>query len=141
MRHSVTEPKPLLDALAELFPDASRTTLRQMLQADRVRVNSEVVIDAKLTVKPSDAIEVVSRAEARTLPPTLTLVHEDDDLIVVIKANGLLTVATAREQETTAQAFLDDYLAGNGRVHVVHRLDRETSGVLVFARTSRPARN
>jgi RluA family pseudouridine synthase len=57
-------------------------------------------------------------------------------VIVVIKANGLLTVATEREQEETAQAFLNEYLRqkGGGRVHVVHRLDRETSGVMIFAK-------
>jgi 23S rRNA pseudouridine1911/1915/1917 synthase len=67
----------------------------------------------------------------------LTLLHEDRDVLVVVKANGLLTVATAREKETTAQAYLNHYLGARGedRVHVVHRLDRETSGVLVFAKT------
>lgn len=126
----------LLDALARLYPDSSRTTLRQMLQARRVRVNGELEIDAKRAVSTDDDIVVLSRAEAVTLPPTLTLLHEDDDVIVVIKANGLLTVATARDSENTAQALLNEYLRqkGGGRIHVVHRLDRETSGVLVFAK-------
>jgi len=79
---------------------------------------------------------VLSRAEAVTLPPSLTLLHEDDDVIVVVKATGLLTVATERERENTAQALLNEYLRqkGAGNVHVVHRLDRDTSGVLVFAK-------
>jgi len=99
-------------------------------------VNGEVEIDAKREVGKDDDIKVLSRAEAVTLPPTLTLLHEDDDVIVVIKANGLLTVPTARETENTAQALLNEYvrLRGGGRIHVVHRLDRETSGVLVFAK-------
>ncbi|HEX9162544.1 MAG TPA: RluA family pseudouridine synthase [Thermoanaerobaculia bacterium] len=126
----------LLDVLAEMHPDSSRTTLRQMLQARRVRVNGEVEIDAKRALSRGDEVLVVSRAEAVTLPETLTLLHEDDDVIVVIKANGLLTVATEREKENNAQEFLNDYLRqrGGGRIHVVHRLDRETSGVLVFAK-------
>src|SRR5206468_7196533 len=70
---------------------------------------------------------------------SLQLLHEDDDVLVVVKANGLLTVATARETETTAQAYLNKYLGSRGeeRVHVVHRLDRETSGVLIFAKNFR----
>lgn len=126
----------LLDVLASMFPDSSRTTLRQMLQARRVRVNGEAEIDAKREVGGDDEVRVLSRSEAVTLPPELTLLHEDDDILVVIKANGLLTVATAREQENTAQALLNEYLRqkGGGRIHVVHRLDRETSGVLVFAK-------
>src|SRR5712691_5366306 len=119
-----------------MYPDSSRTTLRQMLRSGRVRVNGEPEIDAKRTLSAGDDVRVLSRAEAVTLPSSLTLLHEDDDVIVVIKANGILTVATEREQENNAQAILNEYLRekGGGRIHVVHRLDRETSGVLVFAK-------
>jgi 23S rRNA pseudouridine1911/1915/1917 synthase len=127
----------LLDKLAQLFPDSSRTTLRQMLQHGRVRLNGEIEKDAKRNVVAADAIDVTDKKAARLLPPALTLLHEDRDLLVVVKANGLLTVATERERDTTAQAYLNHYLGARGedRVHVVHRLDRETSGVLVFAKT------
>ena len=126
----------LLDHLAALFPDSSRTTLRQMLQHGRVRVNGEVEKDAKRDVDDDDIVDVAAKSITFALPPGLALLHEDDDVLVVLKSNGLLTVATERERETTAQAFLNDYLKqkGEGRVHVVHRLDRETSGVLVFAK-------
>lgn len=127
----------LLDLLAELFPDSSRTSLRQMLQNERVRVDGAVQRDARTVVERGETIEVGGRAVKLALPEGLTILHEDDDVIVVLKANGLLTVATEREKETTAQAYLNDYLKqkGEGRIHVVHRLDRETSGVLVFAKT------
>src|SRR5712691_2844905 len=136
VRTSVTRAQTLLDQLAEMYPDSSRTTLRQMLQGRRVRVNGEPEIDAKRKLSRGDEVVVLSRAEAVTLPSSLTLLHEDDDVLVVIKANGLLTVATEREQENNAQAILNEYLRekGGGRIHVVHRLDRETSGVLVFAK-------
>jgi RluA family pseudouridine synthase len=139
VRSKVTGETPLLDALAALFPESSRTTLRQMLQARRVRVNGEAEIDARRQLSRGDEISVLSRAEAVSLPSTLTLLHEDDDVIVVIKANGLLTVATAREQENTAQALLNEYLRQKGgrSIHVVHRLDRETSGVMIFAKNFR----
>lgn len=139
MRYQVTNAQSLLDALSKLYPDTSRTTLRQMLQGGRVRVNGEAVIDAKRPVAAGDEVTVVSRAEAVTLPPSLTLLHEDDDVIVVIKANGLLTVATEREPENNAHQMLNEYLKQKtgGRIHVVHRLDRETSGVLVFAKNFR----
>ena len=128
--------KSLLDALAAMFPDSSKTTLRQMLQAGRVRVNAEIEKNARREIGESDIVEVGPRPSKVTLPPELTILHEDEDLIVVVKANGLLTVATEREKETTAQAYLNEYLKqkGEGRIHVVHRLDRETSGVLLFAK-------
>ena len=127
----------LLEALQARFPDSSRTTLRQLLQNDRVRVNGAVEKDAKLVLDGDDVVDVGPKPTHRALPPGVTVLHEDDDVIVLLKPHGLLTVATERERENTLQAGLNRYLAGGGRerVHVVHRLDRETSGVLVFAKT------
>ncbi len=136
MRHSVRESASLLDALASFYPDASRTTLRQMLQSGRVRVNGEIEKNARRALEADDSIDVGQKSVQIPLPPTLALLHEDEDILVVLKSHGLLTVATERERETTAQAYLNQYLKlkGEERVHVVHRLDRETSGVLVFAK-------
>jgi len=136
VRQTIDAPAPLLDALAALFPDSSRTTLRQMLQNGRVRVNGELEKDAKRMLAAEDFIDVADKSVVRSLPPGLAILHEDRDVIVVLKANGLLTVATEREREATAQAYLNEYVGARGaeRIHVVHRLDRETSGVLVFAR-------
>lgn len=73
-------------------------------------------------------------------PRGLTIIHEDRDIIVVNKINGLLTIGSNRERERTAYFFLTDYVKkGNSRsrnrIFIVHRLDRDTSGVLVFAKT------
>jgi 23S rRNA pseudouridine1911/1915/1917 synthase len=131
-----TEPLPLLDALAQLYPDSSRTTLRQMLQNGRVRVNGDTEKDARRVVDPDEILEVIAKSDQRVLPPGIAILHEDRDVIVILKSQGLLTVATEREREATAQAYLNTYLgsAGEDRVQVVHRLDRDTSGVLVFAK-------
>lgn len=131
-----TEPQPLLDVLSELYPDSSRTTLRQLLQNGRVRVNGATEKDAKRIIDPDEIVEVVARSDERVLPPGIAILHEDRDVIVILKSHGLLTVATEREREATAQAYLNEYLgsAGEERIQVVHRLDRETSGVLVFAK-------
>ncbi|HXG59705.1 MAG TPA: RluA family pseudouridine synthase [Thermoanaerobaculia bacterium] len=136
MRRIIARRETLLEALEDLFPDSSRTTLRQMLQQGRVRVNSEVEKNARRVVEPGEALDVGQKIAQRNLPREIALLHEDDDVLVVLKAHGILTVATERERETTVQAYLNAYLKekGEGRVHVVHRLDRETSGILVFAR-------
>lgn len=136
MRHIAGEAQALLDALATMYPDSSKTTLRQMLQAGRVRVNGEIEKNARRELEAGDAIDIGQKSVQVALPPDLSILHEDADLIVVLKSHGLLTVATERERETTAQAYLNEYLKQKGeeRIHVVHRLDRETSGVLVFAK-------
>jgi len=121
----------LLEALQERFPDSSTTTLRKMLQSGRVRVSGEVAKNAKRAVGADDTIDVAQKSVPAVLPGVAVL-HEDDDVIVLLKPHGLLTVATERERENTLQAALNRYLPE--RVHVVHRLDRETSGVLVFAK-------
>ncbi|HSY49533.1 MAG TPA: RluA family pseudouridine synthase [Thermoanaerobaculia bacterium] len=131
-----TESTPLLEALAQLYPDSSRTTLRQMLQNGRVRVNGDTEKDAKRLIDPDEILEVIARSDQRVLPPGIAILHEDRDIIVILKSQGLLTVATEREREATVQAYLNAYLGSGGedRVQVVHRLDRDTSGVLVFAK-------
>jgi len=73
-------------------------------------------------------------------PAGMVILHEDRDIIVVDKASGLLTIGTDRDKSRTAHAILNDYVRkGNAksrnRVFIVHRLDRETSGLLVFAKS------
>lgn len=75
-------------------------------------------------------------------PKGLTFLYEDRDIIVVDKSPGLLTMGTEREKENTAHFLLNDYVRkGNSRsrnrVYIVHRLDRETSGVLIFAKSEK----
>jgi 23S rRNA pseudouridine1911/1915/1917 synthase len=121
----------LLDLLQQRFPDSSKTTLRKMLEADRVRVNGAVARDAKAEVSSDDVVDVVSRK--RAVDPRVEILHEDDDVLVINKAAGLLTVATEHgDDEETAESLLNRYT----RALHVHRLDRETSGVLVFARNA-----
>lgn len=136
MRKTAERSTALLELLAELHPEASRTTLRQMLQNGRVRVEGEIEKNARRVVEAGESVEVGARSSRIALPPGIAILHEDDHVIVVLKSNGLLTVATEREKETTVQAYLNAYLKEKrgDRIHVVHRLDRETSGVLVFAK-------
>lgn len=136
MRTTVASNTTLLDALGTIYPDSSKTTLRQLLQTGRVRLNGEVEKNARADVAEGDVIDIAQKSVQVALPPGLAILHEDEHLIVVLKSHGLLTVATERERETTTQAYLNKYLEqkGEDRIHVVHRLDRETSGVLVFAK-------
>lgn len=127
----------LLDRLATLHPGASRTRLRQWIASGRVRVNGERAHRGDTRVAPSDRVSLGPPAPP-PFPAPLRRVHEDDELIVVDKPANLLTVADAREREHTAYRLLSDYVArgGHGRLFVVHRLDRETSGLLVFAKSA-----
>ncbi len=79
-------------------------------------------------------------------PPGLFILHEDPHLLVVDKAPGLLTIATGTDRERTAYRLLTDYVRkglrrSDQRIFIVHRLDRDTSGVLVFAKTEEVKRH
>jgi len=80
-----------------------------------------------------------TRASGNHLPGGLTILYEDRDIIVVDKPAGLLTISTDREKLRTAYFILTDYVRkgvakSRNRIFIVHRLDRETSGVLIFAK-------
>jgi len=80
------------------------------------------------------------KPRGKHLPKGLIILHGDRDILVVDKAPGLLTMGTDREKERTAYYRLTDYVRkGNSkshkRVYIVHRLDREVSGILVFAKS------
>ena len=122
--------RPLLDVLQERLPDSSKTTLRNLLQNDRVRVNGSPERDAKRAVAGEDAVEIVARTER--IDPRVRILFEDADLIAIDKAEGLLTVPTEEVLHETAETILSGYTT----VHHVHRLDRDTSGVLVFAKNT-----
>lgn len=128
--------RTLLEVVAALFPDSSKTTLRGMLQSDRVRVNGSPERDAKRVIGPEDKVEVGGRA-ANAIDPRVRILFEDADIIVIEKAAGLLTVPSESVQHETAESFLNRYVGAppaDPRVRHVHRLDRDTSGVLVFAK-------
>jgi len=137
VRHTVAAPVSLDACLARLLPEASGRTRKQMLGGGRVRVNGAVTRNAKTALAAGDVVEVTPRRGPHTaLTPGLRLVHEDEDVIVVDKPAGLLTIATERERARTVYAHLMARARARkppARVFVVHRLDRLASGLLVFA--------
>ena len=127
----------LRDRLLAMHPGSSRTAVKQWLEAQRVRVNGQVVRRGDVALSETDRVVLTATPPPPFPAAVLRLVHEDADVIVVDKPAGLLTVATERERERTAYRALAGYVAGqadHGRIFIVHRLDRETSGLLVFAR-------
>jgi len=118
----------------------SVTSIKQLLRARRVQVNGAITTRGDQALNAGDEVTILSQAGTTTLHhPKLSLVYEDDYLLVVNKKQGLLTVPTNPDSaETTALSILKAYVRRQhprNNVYVVHRLDRETSGLLVFAKT------
>ena len=134
---------PLLSFLFEKLPEVKRTKVRQWLKFNGVQVNGRVVAKATHALHAGDVVTLEPKAKAAPatgLPPGMRIIHEDASVIVIEKPAGLLSIATDKEQEATAYAKLTDYVrrtpkTREARIWIVHRLDRETSGLMVFART------
>lgn len=130
MKWRVSEDLSLLEALAQKFPDNSKTSLRSWLKEDRVAVDEAIIKAADYVVKNGQTISVGSRK--RILEKGMTLIFEDSHIVAIDKPAGLLSVATAFEEKDTAHALLKAHYHPR-RVYVVHRIDQETSGVMLFA--------
>ncbi len=136
----VAEPAQLMDFLIAKMGGMAKSSVKQLLGQRRVKVGNAVQTRHDFLLNPGDVVTVSSgRGNSQLTHPKLRIVYEDDDLIVVNKQPGLLTVAaTSGSSETTAFSILRAYVKKqNARagIYVVHRLDRETSGLLVFARS------
>ncbi|MFN0007657.1 MAG: RluA family pseudouridine synthase [Planctomycetota bacterium] len=130
----VDAPARVLEFLRRSLPGWKRSTLEQRIRAGAVRVNGKVLRRNDL-VAAGDEVVVVDEAEVeREMPAGIILLHVDDDLIAIDKPAGLLSVASEREKESTALALLREHFSQH--LWPVHRIDRETSGVLLFARSA-----
>ena len=139
--HKATQEEPLRALLARALAGATGKRIEQLLRFKSVAVNGEVVVRGAHPLQPGDVVTIHfdKRPAARAvLEQGLKIVHEDPDIIVVDKPPGLLSIATDHERERTAYAIVTEYArsrAADGRVFVVHRLDKGTSGLLMFARS------
>jgi tRNA pseudouridine32 synthase/23S rRNA pseudouridine746 synthase/23S rRNA pseudouridine1911/1915/1917 synthase len=132
MKWAVTKPMSLLEALAELAPQSSKTAQRSWLKEGRVVVDGETVKLGTTVVYPGQTVTLQSKA--RFVEGDVNILYEDRWMVVIDKPEGLLSVSTAFEKSDTAFAILKRHYKP-GEVHVVHRIDQDTSGVMVFART------
>jgi 23S rRNA pseudouridine1911/1915/1917 synthase len=140
-RLHVDAPAPLLQYLITHLAGWRRATLKDRLRMGCVEVNERPVHQHDHPLRPGDRIEIRSRSAGtspQASPAGLNTIYLDDDLVAIDKPAGLLSVSTDRQRTNTALALLRTSLSRPGRpapLWPVHRLDRETSGVLLFARS------
>lgn len=134
----------LLDCLIATLPNKSRKLLKAVLRDQQVLVDNRVVTQFDQPLKAGQSVEVRwQKTSPQKRPHGLNILFEDDDIIVVNKPAGLLTVATDKEKRKTAYALLSDYVKladPDNKIFIVHRIDRETSGLLLFAKDEKVKR-
>ena len=136
--YTPTENSRLLDFLFASMPQRKRTNVKELLRHNQVKVNDEVVTQFDLPISPADSVYVnLTREFPRFYNRRLKIVYEDDDIIVVNKGYGLLSMGNDKVKDGTAYSILKEYVKWvdpRQKIFVVHRLDRDTSGLMMFAK-------
>ncbi|WP_437203092.1 RluA family pseudouridine synthase [Planctomicrobium sp. SH664] len=151
IRHAVTpEQGGRLDQLVRELTGRSRSEIRGLVSQGCVKVNGRICSAAGSTVAPGDVVEIIHDPQTRYQEPTrprddpaFKLIYDDEYLLVVDKAPSVLTVPTDQGgRERTLLEAVDQMLrrSRQGRAAPVHRLDRGTSGLLVFGKSEQIAR-
>lgn len=137
-KFAVREEMPLLAFIMQALDGISRSKAKAILAGGGVRINRNVITQHDFVVQPGMAVEISKRKKGATIVSKFVkLVYEDAQIVVIEKAPGILSMATSHHS-FCVKKVLDDYFQRSHqrcRAHVVHRLDRETSGLLVYAKT------
>jgi 23S rRNA pseudouridine1911/1915/1917 synthase len=130
--------------LLSLLTDAgySKTKAKQLVKHGAVVIGDKEATRADQLLLAGELVSIRSEQEMRAQAkdcPGLTILYEDEDIIVIDKPAGLLTIASENEKRKTAFYLLSSYLkeraqSAEERIFIVHRLDQGTSGLLVFAK-------
>ncbi|MDE5608269.1 MAG: RluA family pseudouridine synthase [Muribaculaceae bacterium] len=136
--YTVKEPGRLLDFLITSMPMRKRTSVKELLKHNSIKVGEEVTTQFDRELQPGDVVAVnLTREWPRFYNRRLQMVYADDDIIVVNKGYGLLSMGNDKVKDGTAYSILKEYVKWENprnKIFIVHRLDRDTSGLMMFAR-------
>jgi len=128
----------LLPFLMEIIKDKSRNKIKSILAHQQIKVNDKITTQFDLSLKKGSEVAVNwDKAFNTNTFQGFSIVFEDEDIIVINKRSGFLSIASKNEKQKTVYQGLSHYLQkDNPKAHlfVIHRLDREASGLMVFAK-------
>ena len=133
----------LLEFLLMTFKDQSRNSVKSLLGSHRVSIDGAPVTQFNFKLYPGDTVIISSNPIRKKTRSNLPIIFEDNDFIVINKPSKLLSVPSDNEKGSTAFRMVNDYLQQkdkHNRAFIVHRLDEDTSGVLMFAKNDKMAR-
>lgn len=137
--YKVKESKELLEYLI-INLGFSRNNAKSLLSHHLVAINGAPISQFNFMLSKDDDLIISKKPIKRKERSNLPIIFENDDIIVINKPYGLLSVASDKEKSSTAYRMVMDYLQEKdrkARIYVVHRLDKETSGVLMFAKNEK----
>ena len=129
----------LLDSISNFKGDLSKKTIKNYIKNKMVKVNDKVITNSSYPLKDNDKIEI--SYSKKVIPDyNLDILYEDEYLIIINKPCGLLSIGNDKEKIVTAYRMVSDYVkhsSNNKYIFVVHRLDQDTSGILMFAKNEK----
>lgn len=143
-KFTVSEPAQLMAFLIEQLPHKNRNNIKSLLSNKQILIDGKVYTQFNHPLREGQVVTVAAnRAPETTQYRGLTILYEDPSIIVINKQAGLLSMATNKERDRTAYGILSDYLKKenpSNKIFIIHRLDRETSGVMMFAKSEKVQR-
>lgn len=136
----VEKENELMKFLMEKMPENSRNSIKSLLTNKRVLVDGKLESQYNYKLVPGQEVSISKTRVVSQKLKGVSILFEDNDIIVVEKDKGLLSVGTDKEKKNTAYSILKDYLKEQdpkNKIFVVHRLDRDTSGVMLFAKSAK----
>lgn len=135
---TAAEESTLMQCLEAKLTDHKRTSIKALMKYNQVALNSMPTSQFDQPIHTGDTLSVnFTRPFVVFSHPRIKLVYEDNDIIVINKGSGILSVSTDNVKDGTAYSILRDYLKKKDprlMLFVVHRLDRDTSGLMMFAK-------
>lgn len=134
-KYIVKENEILIEFLKKTFSNLSKNSVKSLLHNEKVFVNGNMTTKYNYELNIGDVVEIREK-----VAKNIDIIYEDKDIIVINKPSGLLTVATEKEKNKTAYHLVMEYLKKknkNNRIFIIHRLDKDTSGIIMFAKNER----
>ncbi len=134
-KYIVKENEILIEFLKKIFSNLSKNSVKSLLHNEKVFVNGNMTTKYNYELNAGDVVEIREK-----VAKNIDIIYEDKDIIVINKPSGLLTVATEKEKNKTAYHLVMEYLKKknkNNRIFIIHRLDKDTSGIIMFAKNER----
>lgn len=137
---SVEQESELMKFLLEKLPHKNKNNIKSLLTNDQIEVDGNTESKYNLKLKPGSKVKVKwERSPVTKSFRGFSIVFEDEHLIVIDKHAGILSVASESERKYTAYSFLSKHVKRDNpanKIFIVHRLDRDTSGLMVFAKST-----
>ncbi|MEA5428412.1 RluA family pseudouridine synthase [Arcicella lustrica] len=141
VRFEVSEPAELMTFLLDKMPHKSRHNIKSYLRDKQVLVDNKAETQYNYKLRVGQSVNIKSsKAPEIQKYKGLTIIYEDQYLIIIEKQEGFLSIATEKQKLYNAYSTLSDHVKKQdpaNRIFVVHRLDRETSGLMMFAKSER----